>query len=76
MSVNTHVQFEDWVHHEMSITELAEAMTEGQMIHMANHLWKHYKVGAQKLVKAAEEDTPDEFMVINGFVYRLGKDDA
>ena len=69
MSINTHVQFEDWVSHEMSITELCEAMTDGQMIHMANHLWKHYKIGAHKLVKA-----PDEFMVINGFVYRLGGD--
>lgn len=47
---NHYVQFSDTVHHEMSIRELAEAMTEGQMVHMANHLWKHYGVGAQKLL--------------------------
>ena len=68
MSVNTHVQFADWVHHEISIREIAEQMTEGQQLHMANHLWKHYGVGAQLLMN----DEPDEFMVINGFVYRLG----
>ena len=51
MSIDTHVQFQDVVHHEMSIQELAEAMTEGQMVHMANHLYKHYAIGAQKLLK-------------------------
>ena len=54
---NTHVQFQDWVHHEMSIKELAEAMTEGQMVHMANHLYKHYGVAPQKLMKQLENAT-------------------
>ena len=51
MTTNTHVQFENWVSHELPIAELAEAMTEGQMVHMANHLYRHYGVGAQKLLK-------------------------
>ena len=55
MSVNTHVQFEDWVSHEMSIGELAEAMTKGQMQHMANHLYKHYSVAPQKLLTQLED---------------------
>ena len=69
---NNYVQFSDTVHHEISIQELAEAMTEGQQIHMANHLYKHYGVGPQKLVKQLEEnDEPPEFVVVNGSVYRL-----
>ena len=52
---NRYVQFVDEVHHEISIDELCGAMTEGQRQHMANHLWLHYTVGAQKLEKLLEE---------------------
>ena len=69
MSVNTHVQFEDWVHHEISITELAEAMTDGQMIHMANHLWKHYKIGAQRILPKEGRT-----ITIDGIDYKLARD--
>ena len=54
MSIHTHVQFVDEVHHEISIKDLAKSMTEGQMIHMANHLYKHYGVAAQKLLAVLE----------------------
>ena len=66
MSSNTHVNFQDVVHHEMSIQELAEAMTEGQMVHMANHLYKHYGVGAQKLLnKIPTEDDERAYKMID-----------
>ena len=65
MSTDTHVQFQDVVHHEMSIQELAEAMTGGQMVHMANHLYKHYGVGAQKLLnKIPTEDDERAYKMI------------
>jgi hypothetical protein len=65
MSSNTHVQFEDVVHHEMSIGELAESMTKGQMQHMANHLWRHYAVGPQKL-QTQLEDAMRENEILDG----------
>ena len=66
MSTDTHVQFKDVVHHEMSIQELAEAMTGGQMVHMANHLYKHYGVGAQKLLnKIPTEDDERAYKMID-----------
>ena len=36
--------------YEITIDEIAAAMTTGQKVHMANHLWKHYEVAAQKVL--------------------------
>ena len=71
MSSKDYVQFEDTVHHEISIADLALAMTEGQQIHMANHLYKYFGVGAQKLVAQTMDDSPDKHIVLNGYVYTL-----
>ena len=40
---------------QMTVEQLKEAikgLTEGQKIHLVNHIYKHYEVGPTKLVKA------------------------
>ena len=66
-----YVRFTDEVSHEISIAELAATMTEGQKVHMANHLWKHYEIGPQKLVAQTLDPEPDKHIVLNGYVYTI-----
>ena len=48
--------------YEISLAEIAGKMSMGQRVHMANHLWKHYEVGAQKLIQEHRE-LPNQFLI-------------
>ncbi len=49
----------------LELSELVANMTQGQKVHMANHLWKHHQIGPQKLLKSLE-DTERESRILDG----------
>lgn len=74
MSLDNYIQFQDTVHHEVSVKELAEQMSPGQMQHMANHMYKHYDVAPQKLRKHLEDATRENVILSDAVQY--WKDEA
>ena len=58
--------------YETTIGAICGSLTEGQLIHMANHLWKHYEVGATALLKQRE---PTPYVVVDGVFYDRREED-
>jgi hypothetical protein len=52
-----------------TVADLAYQMTEGERIHMANHLYRHYGIGPQKL-----KNPQGKHINVNGVDYILVRD--